>query len=193
MYDRHGLVGRRSVFGHGLYLDERAWQRLHDAEAAIAHCPTSNAFLGSGHFRLGEAKHAQRPVRVALASDVGGGTSLSMLATMAEAYRVARHTGFALTAAQAWWLATRGAAEALDLAGSVGALDPGHEADVLVLDPGATPLLAYRSARCESIGELLAVLMMLGDDRAVAATWIAGRPAHERQEKAAGRPPGALR
>jgi len=91
----------------------------------IAHCPTSNNFLGSGLFRFGDAKRAPRPVRVALATDVGGGTTLSMLATMGEAYKVARHTGFGLTPAQAFWLATGGAAEALDLTGTVGGLTPG--------------------------------------------------------------------
>jgi guanine deaminase len=119
-------------------------------------------------------------VHVALGTDVGGGTTLSMLATMNEAYKVARHTGFALTAAQALWLATGGAAQALDLAGVIGGLEPGHDADLVVLDLAATPLLRYRMPFCRSIDEMLAVLMMLGDDRAVRATWVAGRLAHER-------------
>jgi guanine deaminase len=182
VYDRHGLLGRRSVFGHGLHLDAHAWQRLHEAGSTIAHCPTSNAFLASGHFRLRDAKANERPVHVALATDVGGGMSLSMLATMAEAYKVARYTGFDLTPAQAWWLATAGAAAALDLDGVIGNLAPGCEADVVVLDPAATPLLAYRTARSDSIRDLMGVLITLGDDRAVAATWIGGRPLHERQE-----------
>ena len=101
VYASHGLVGRRSVFGHGIHLAEDAWRRLHDAGAAVAHCPTSNNFLGSGHFRMADAKRAGRPVRVALATDVGGGTTLSMFATMNEAYKVARHAGFALSPAQA--------------------------------------------------------------------------------------------
>ncbi|MEP7183586.1 MAG: guanine deaminase, partial [Betaproteobacteria bacterium] len=180
VYARHGLVGRRSIFGHGIHLADDAWQRLFDAGAALAHCPTSNNFLGSGHFRIGDAKRAPRPVRVALATDVGGGTTLSMLATMNEAYKVARHTGFALTAAHALWLATRGAAQALDLEGVIGGLEPGHDADVAVLDLAATPLLRYRLPFCDSIDEVLAVLMMLGDDRAIRATWVAGRLAHER-------------
>jgi len=180
VYARHGLIGRRTVLGHGIHVTEAAWQRLFDAGAAIAHCPTSNNFLGSGLFRMGDAKRALRPVRVALGTDVGGGTTLSMLATMNEAYKVARHTGFALTAAQALWLATRGAAEALDLAGVIGGLEPGHEADLAVLDLAATPLLRYRMPFCRSIDEMLAVLMMLGDDRAVRATWVAGNVAHER-------------
>jgi len=181
VYASHGLLGRRSVFGHGIHLAEDAWQRIFDAGAAVAHCPTSNNFLGSGLFRLGAAKRAPRPVRVALATDVGGGTTLSMLATMGEAYKVARHTGFGLTAAQAFWLATSGGAEALDLAGTVGGLAPGHEADIAVLDLAATPLIAYRMQFCESVADTLAVLMMLGDDRAIRATYVAGRLAHERR------------
>lgn len=180
VYARHGLVGRRTVLGHGIHVDDGVWQRLHDAGAAIAHCPTSNNFLGSGLFRIGAAKDVARQVHVALGTDVGGGTTLSMLATMNEAYKVARHTGFALTAAQALWLATGGAAQALDLAGVIGGLEPGHDADLVVLDLAATPLLRYRMPFCRSIDEMLAVLMMLGDDRAVRATWVAGRLAHER-------------
>ncbi len=190
VYARHGLVGRRSVFGHGIHLAEDAWQRLFDAGAALAHCPTSNNFLGSGHFRMADAKRAPRPVRVALATDVGGGTTLSMLATMNEAYKVARHTGFALTAAQALWLATRGAAQALDLDGVIGGLEAGHEADIAVLDLAATPLLRYRMPFCNSVHEALAVLMTLGDDRAIRATWVGGRLAHERDHAPAHeRPP----
>ncbi len=182
VYARHGLVGRRSVFGHGIHLDDDAWQRIFDAGAAVAHCPTSNNFLGSGHFRLGDAKRAPRRARVALATDVGGGTTLSMLATMAEAYKVARHTGFGLGPEQAFWLASGGGADALDLTGTIGGLAPGHDADIAVLDLAATPLLAYRMPFCESLSETLSVLMMLGDDRAVRATWVAGRLAHERRQ-----------
>ena len=180
VYERHGLVGRRSVLGHGIHLEEGAWQRLFDAGAAVAHCPTSNNFLGSGHFRMAAAKRAPRPVRVALGTDVGGGTTLSMLGTMNEAYKVARHTGFAVTAAQALWLVTGGAAAALDLTGTVGGLEAGHDADLVVLDLAATPLIRYRMAFCADVEEALAVLMMLGDDRAVRATYVAGRLAHRR-------------
>ncbi|MBK7744534.1 MAG: guanine deaminase [Betaproteobacteria bacterium] len=180
VYARHGLVGRRSVFGHGIHLPEDGWQRLHDAGAAVAHCPTSNNFLGSGHFRMADAKRAGRAVRVALATDVGGGTTLSMFATMNEAYKVARHAGFALSPAQAFWLVTRGAAQALDLDGRIGALAPGNDADLVVLDLAATPLLSWRIPFCESIEDVLAVLMMLGDDRLVAATYAGGRLVHRR-------------
>jgi guanine deaminase len=180
VYARHGLLTRRSIFGHGVHLAEDDWRRLYDAGAAVAHCPTSNNFLGSGHFRIADAKRAARPVRVALATDVGGGSTLSMFATMNEAYKVARHAGFALSPAQAFWLATRGAAQALDLDGTIGALAPGNEADIVVLDLAATPLLAWRLPLCASLEDVLGVLIMLGDDRAVAATYAGGRLVHRR-------------
>ncbi|HZP67746.1 MAG TPA: guanine deaminase, partial [Rudaea sp.] len=182
VYEKHGLVQARAVFGHGVHLDDSAWQRLHAAGAAVAHCPTSNNFLGSGHFRVREAVRHDRPVHLALGTDVGAGTTLSMLATMGEAYKVARHTGSALSPTQALWLATAGGARALDLAGTLGALAPGHDADVTVLDLSPTPLIAYRMQFCESIDDALGVLMMLGDDRAVRATYVAGRLAHRRAE-----------
>jgi guanine deaminase len=186
VYARHGLVGRRSLFGHAIHLPEDSWQRLHDAGAAVVHCPTSNNFLGSGHFRMADAKRSGRPVRVALATDVGGGTTLSMFATMNEAYKVARHAGFALNPAQAFWLATRGAAQALDLDGTIGALSPGNDADIAVLDLGATPLLGWRIPFCESLEDVLAELLMLGDDRVVAATYAGGRLVHQRATASGG-------
>ncbi len=144
----------------------------------IARRPTTSSAAVS--FRIGRAADPGRPVRVALATDVGGGTTLSMFATMNEAYKVARHTGFALTAVQALWLATAGAADALSLGGVVGGLDAGHEADVIVVDLAPTPLIAYRMQFCDGIEDALAVLMMLGDDRAIRATYVAGRLAHAR-------------
>jgi len=180
VYARHGLVGRRSVFGHGIHLAEDAWRRLHEAGAAIAHCPTSNTFLGSGLFRLREARRASRPVRVGLATDVGGGTTLSMLATMGEAYKVARMAGAPVDAAQLLWLATEGAAQALDLGGIIGTLAPGADADIAVLDLDATPLLRFRMPFCRDVHEQLAVLTLAGDDRAVRAVWSGGRRVHDR-------------
>jgi guanine deaminase len=156
-------------------------RRVHESGAAVAHCPTSNLFLGSGLFRVQEAKDSRWPVHVALGTDVGAGTSFSLLATMNEAYKVGQLAGSSMSAVKSFYLATRGGAEALGLAGTIGSLEPGHEADFVVLDPAATPLLEYRSSRAESTEELMFVLSVLGDDRAVAATYIAGRPAYVRQ------------
>ncbi len=144
VYDRFGLLGERAIYGHGIYLDETDFRRLHETGTALAHCPTSNSFLGSGLFDIARATERARPVSVGLASDVGGGFSFSMLATMAEAYKIARFAGRTLTPAQALYLATRGAAASLRLADKIGSIAPGHEADLAVLDLKSTPLIAER-------------------------------------------------
>src|SRR5262249_4177833 len=147
---------------------------------ALAHCPTSNTFLGSGLFRARHVKDPKRPVHVGMGTDIGGGTSFSMLATMSEAYKVAQLAGEPIDAVEAFFLATLGAARARPLAldARIGTLAPGREADMVVLDPNATPLLAFRSRRSRSIRETLAILSTLGDDRAVRATYVAGKLAH---------------
>jgi guanine deaminase len=180
VYDHFGLVGPRAVFAHGIHLGEPELARLHAAGAGIAHCPTSNLFLGSGAFDLFAARRADRPVAVGLGTDIGAGTSFSSLVTLGEAHKVARMHGRTLDAARALWLATAGGAAALGLADRVGNVAPGLDADVVVLDPRATPLLAARAAQAGSIEEILFLLLALGDDRAVRATYAAGTRVHER-------------
>lgn len=174
VYEAFGLTGRRAVFAHGVHLNEEDFALCHHTGTALAHCPTSNLFLGSGLFNLGMATREHRRVHVGLGTDIGAGTSFSMLATLNEAYKVAQLTGSALDGVRGWYLATGGAAEALDLAGTIGSLEPGCDADIVVIDPAATPLLKLRSERCQSIEEMLFVLMTLGDDRAIRATYVAG-------------------
>ena len=180
VYDHYGQLGPRSIYGHGIWLTEPELQRCHDTGTAIAHCPTSNQFLGSGLFNLGTATRRDRPVRVGLATDLGAGTSFSMLQTMNEAYKTAQLNGHSLSAPQAYYLDTRGAARALYLEDRIGSLAPGMEADLLVLDLESTPLIEFRMRSCESIEEALFVQITLGDDRAVAETYIAGKLAHRR-------------
>jgi guanine deaminase len=180
IYDHHGLIGKRAVLAHGVHLSDNEICRCHESGAAIAHCPTSNLFLGSGLFQIARFKDPKRPVQVGLGTDVGGGTSFSMLATMAAAYGIAQLNGRSLAAVEAFYLATLGGARALSLEDKIGSISPGREADLIVLDPKATPLLALRSERAESIQDLLFALMTLGDDRAVAATYVAGKLAHAR-------------
>ena len=175
VYDHYGLAGRRAVYAHGIHLGERELCRCHETGTALSHCPTSNLFLGSGLFRARLAKDPKRPVHVGLGTDIGGGTSFSMLATMGEAYKVAQLEGHPTDAIEAFFLATLGGARALALDDRIGTLAPGREADMVVLDPSATPLLAFRSSRSRSITETLAVLTTLGDDRAVRATYVAGK------------------
>jgi guanine deaminase len=180
VYDRHGLIGRRAVLAHGIHLGEDELCRCHESGTALAHCPTSNLFLGSGLFRIGVVKDSKRPVHVGLGTDIGGGTSFSLLATMGAAYQISQLNGRSLSAVEAFYLATLGGARALALEDRIGAIAPGHEADLAVLDPKATPLLALRTARADSVQDMLFALMMLGDDRAVRATYVAGKPVYRR-------------
>jgi guanine deaminase len=177
VYRRYGLLRPRAIYGHGIHLAEDEYAMLAESGSALAHCPTSNFFLGSGCFNLRAAKRADRPVAVGLASDLGAGTSFSMLRTMGAAYQAAQLSGFPLTAPQAWYLATRGGAEALGLAHRVGSLALGMEADLVVLNLNPTPFIAYRMQHARDLCEALFILMTLGDDRAISATWVAGRPA----------------
>jgi guanine deaminase len=180
VYAHAGLVGRRSVFGHAVHLAEQDFCTCHQTGAALAHCPTSNLFLGSGLFRLFDAVDPKRPVRVGLGTDVGGGTSLSQLQSLNEAYKVAALMGRKLNAVRAFYLATLGGANALYLDDRIGKLEPGYDADICILDYKATPLLDFRTRYCNSLEELLFVLMTLGDDRAVRATYVAGECIYER-------------
>ena len=174
------MLGQRAVYAHGIHLDESEFALLAQTRSALAHCPTSNNFLGSGLFSLQRALDAGRPVRVALGTDLGAGTSFSMLRTMQAACEVAQLTGHPLPAACAWWLATRGAAQALDLDAQIGSVEPGREADLVVLDLHSTPLIDFRMRYVADIDEALAVQMALGDDRAIRATYVAGRLAWDR-------------
>jgi guanine deaminase len=190
VYERFGLLGRRAIYGHGIHLREREWRALHASGTAIAHCPTSNLFLGSGLFAWPRAKRRGRAVEVGLATDVGGGTTLSMLRTMGQAYKVAQLGGWPMPPAHAFWLATQGGARALDLADRIGNLVPGAEADLVVLDLASTPFIAQRMRRVDDVAEALFVQMTIGDDRAIRQTWIAGRKAYDRDARAAGGRPG---
>jgi len=180
VYDHYRQLGPRAIYGHGIWLTDDELRRCHESGTSIAHCPTSNLFLGSGLFSVAHAMKQERPVRVGLATDVGAGTSLSMLQTMSEAYKVAQLRGENLPAPLAFYLATRGAARALYLEDRIGSLAPGMEADLIVLDMKSTPLIDYRMSRCNSLDEALSIQMILGDDRAIDSTYIAGRLAHRR-------------
>jgi guanine deaminase len=183
-YDHYGQLGPRAVYGHGVWLDEDELRRCHESGTAIAHCPTSNLFLGSGLFKVQEAKRADRPVRIGLGTDLGAGTSFSHLATMNEAYKVAQLNGYSLSAPHAFYLATLGGAHALYLDDKIGRIAPGYEADLVVLDLNSTPLIEYRMKYCESIEEALFIQLILGDDRATRATYVAGELRYERDRAA---------
>jgi len=180
VYDHYKQLGPRAIYGHGIWLSEAELQRCHDSGTAIAHCPTSNLFLGSGLFNLENARQPQRPVRVGLATDLGGGTSFSILQTLNEAYKVAQLNGNALSSGHAFYLATRGSAQALYLQDKIGSIAAGMEADVVVLDLKSTPIIEYRMRHCNDLEEALFVQMTMADDRAVRATYVAGNLAHQR-------------
>lgn len=180
VYDHFGLLGRGVVLGHGVHLTEAELQRLHGTGTAIAHCATSNLFLGSGLFDLRNTKAARRPVHVAIGTDIGAGTTFSILQVLNETYKVAHLKDYPLSAAHAFYLATRGSAAALGLDKRIGSLAPGMEADLVVLDFHATPLLRFRMKHARDEMEALFLLMTLGDDRAVRATWVNGALAHDR-------------
>ncbi|UZJ62142.1 guanine deaminase [Pseudomonas sp. KU26590] len=178
VYDHFNLLGERSVFAHGVHLCDQECQRLAETGSAIAFCPTSNLFLGSGLFNLPMAE--KHKVNVGLGTDVGAGTSFSLLHTLNEAYKVMQLQGAKLSPFKSLYLATLGGARALRLEDKIGDLQPGSEADFVVLDFNATPLLAYRMSQATSIEEQLFVLMTLGDDRTVSETYSAGALVHKR-------------
>jgi guanine deaminase len=172
VYERYGMIRPGALFAHCLHLERGEWEKLAAAGAAAVHCPSSNLFLGSGLFDFGAARRAG--AAVALGSDVGGGTSFSMLRTMHEAHKVAQMRRLPFDALDGFYLATLGGARALGLQDRIGSFEPGREADFVVLRPDATPLLARRMAQAETIEARLFLLMTLGDERAIEATYILG-------------------
>jgi len=178
VYDRFGLLRDRSVYAHCIHLDRTDRTRMAQSGAAMSFCPTSNLFLGSGLFDLDAA--AASGTRVGIGTDVGGGTSFSMLRTLSEAYKVAQLAGQTLSPLRAFFLATLGSARALYLDHLLGNFERGKEGDFVVLDPSATPLLARRMQQTDGLAERLFLLLMLGDDRAISATHVMGRSCRPR-------------
>jgi guanine deaminase len=185
VYDRAGLVRNRSIFAHGVHLTDAEFTRLSEANSAIAFCPTSNLFLGSGLFKIEQAKSKEHPVKLGLGTDIGAGTSFSLLQTAGEAYKVAQLRKQKLSPFQALFLATLGGARALGLEDKIGNFEAGKEADFIVIDPRCTELLAFRNGdeTAISLEELAAkvfTLMVVGSDRSTYATYILGNLAYER-------------
>ncbi|MBV1694692.1 MAG: guanine deaminase [Hyphomicrobiales bacterium] len=176
VYERHGLAGPGANFGHCIHLSPREQARLGETGSGISHCPTSNLFIGSGLFDLAglaAGGHPRSPI--GLATDVGGGSSFSMFATMRAAYEIAQLRGVSLHPATAWHLATLGSARVLRLDDRIGNLAAGYDADIVVLDLQSRPLLAARMAQARSIADVLFAQMILADDRAIHAVYVGGR------------------
>jgi len=171
-YEAHGLLREGGLYGHAIHLTDRERARLREMDAGLIHCPTSNTFIGSGLFDM--AGLMAEGQRVGLATDTGGGSSFSMLRTMAAAYEVGQLRGTPLHPAQLMWLATQGSARALRMEDKIGNIVEGMEADLVVLDLASTPAISQRSTRASDIWEAIFPTIMMGDDRAVVATWING-------------------
>ncbi|MDL2409327.1 guanine deaminase [Rhizobium calliandrae] len=175
IYARYGLLGRKSLFGHAIHLSDREADAMSEAGAVAVHCPTSNLFLGSGLFPLKALARRQKPVRIGVATDIGGGSSYSMLRTMDEAYKIQQLLGERLNPLESYYYMTLGNAEALSLADKIGTLDPGTEADLVILDPAATPAMALKMEVVNNLAEELFLLQTMGDDRAIVETYVAGK------------------
>ncbi|PYE37627.1 guanine deaminase [Rhizobium sp. PP-F2F-G38] len=177
VYARYGLMGQKSLFGHAIHLSERERDAMSETGSIAVHCPTSNLFLGSGLFPLKELARREKPVRISVASDIGGGSSYSMLRTMDEAYKIQQLLGERLNPFDSYYYLTLGNAEALSLSERIGTLEPGTDADLIVLDMAATPAMALKAEVVTSLSDELFLLQTMGDDRAVVETYVAGRAA----------------
>ncbi|QEE44617.1 guanine deaminase [Rhizobium sp. WL3] len=175
IYSRYGLLRKKALFGHAIHLSEREADAMAESGAVAVHCPTSNLFLGSGLFPLKAIQRREKPVTVAVATDIGGGSSYSMLKTMDEAYKIQQLLGERLNPLESFYHMTLGNAVALDLTERIGTLDEGTDADIVVLNAAATPAMRLRMETVTSLGEELFLLQTLGDDRAVVETYVAGK------------------
>ena len=178
-YEQFGLLGANAIFGHAIHLKKREIDRLRDVGAGVVHCPTSNTFIGSGLFDM---EHIQKQkIPVGLATDTGGGSSFSMLRTMASCYEIAQLRNNALHPAQLLWLATMGSAKALHVEKEIGNLKVGYIADVIAIDLKSTDVITQRADLAIDIWEAIFPTLMMGDDRAIAATFIAGDLVHSKK------------
>jgi len=172
VYDQYKLLGERSVFAHGIHLTPREHQRFRETGSSVSFCPTSNLFLGSGLLDIAELEKEQ--VAYSVATDVGGGTSFSMLQTLNEAYKVCQLRGNKLSALKSLYLATLGNARTLKLDDKIGSFRAGNEADFIVMDFHSTPLMSLKQSKCKTLAEKLFAMIILGDDRTVRSTYVAG-------------------
>ncbi|CAN7468925.1 guanine deaminase [Rhizobium sp. LjRoot98] len=174
VYARYGLLGPKTLFGHAIHLSEREMDAMSETGSIAVHCPTSNLFLGSGLFPLRRLMTREKPVRVSFATDIGGGTSYSMLRTMDEAYKIQQLQGERLNPLESAYFMTLGNAQALSLEDRIGTLEPGTDADFIVLNMAGTPAMALKAEMVASLADELFLLQTMGDDRAIVETYVAG-------------------
>ncbi|MEC8462627.1 MAG: amidohydrolase family protein, partial [Pseudomonadota bacterium] len=185
VYAHYKMIGPRSLYGHAIHMDDADLAMAAETQTKFVHCPTSNLFMGSGLFDLNRVWKAG--IDVMLGCDVGGGTSLSPFATMKAAYEIAQQAGFSLTPEVAFWLSTAGGAETLSLGDKIGRLEPGYEADIVVLNLKSTPIIQQRVERAESLRDILFAQMILADDRAIRAVYTSGNRIKAKQKITNGR------
>jgi guanine deaminase len=174
IYEDYGLLSEKMLLGHCIHLEPREIEVLADTDAKPVFCPTSNLFLGSGLFD--DAGLREKGITNAIATDIGGGTSYSMLQTLNEGYKILQLRGQKLDPLRAFYWITKGNAEALALQSQIGTLEAGSEADIVVLNSASTPAMALRMQKAEKLIEELFILQIMGDDRAIAETYVAGVP-----------------
>ncbi|MGV1870044.1 guanine deaminase [Agrobacterium rosae] len=177
IYVRYGLMGKKTLLGHAIHLSDREADVLSETGAVAVHCPTSNLFIGSGLFPMKALQRREKPVRIAVATDIGGGSSYSMLRTMDEAYKIQQLLGERLNPLESWYLMTLGNAQALSMADRIGTLDVGTDADITVLNASSTPAMALKMEVVRNLTEELFLMLTMGDDRTVVETYIAGNAA----------------
>ena len=180
IYEHYGLLGPKSLFGHCIHLSDREADAMSESGSVAVFCPTSNLFLGSGLFGLKRLGRRAKPVRAAVATDIGGGTSYSMLRTLDEGYKVLQLQGDRMTPLESFYRMTRGNAEALSLEDRIGTLDVGSDADLVVLDARSVPAMAIKMEVVSTLAEELFLMQTMGDDRTIAETYVAGDPAKSR-------------
>ncbi|MCM1290656.1 MAG: guanine deaminase [Prevotella sp.] len=180
VYHQFGLIADRSVLAHCCIVEPREWEILYHNECGVVHCPSSNLFLGDGEFKFREAKNPQHPVKLGIATDVGGGTNFSLIRQIGEAYKVGMLQDNGLTAMQGFYMATKGSAEALHLQDKIGSIQPGFEADITVIDLAPNEFIEWRMQFANNIFEKLFVLSTLGPDNVIKATYISGNKVYDR-------------
>ena len=173
VYQKFNLVKKNSIFGHCIHLQKREIDILKEIKSSVAHCPTSNTFIGSGIFDL--VKFINNNIDVGLATDTGGGTSFSMLKTMSETYKISQLNNFSIHPAQLLWLATVGSSKSLGLENKIGNIIKGNYADLVVIELNSTKEIEQRQRNAESFWEALFPTLLMGDDRAIISTWVSGK------------------
>jgi guanine deaminase len=180
VYERFGLAGPGANFGHAIHLSPRERDAFRASRSGISHCPTSNLFLGSGLFDMKGLREGSDAIPIGMATDIGGGSSMSMFATMKGSYEICRLAGYSLHPAKAYYLATAGSARVMRLDDRIGNIEPGYEADFIVIDLKSTPAIAKRMHYAEDLWETLFIQMIMADDRAIRATYVNGRKLYQR-------------